>query len=185
MLVPHRPSFQPSSPHFFPSPPILEMASYPTARILQSPPNSASSCQQFLHQRFHFTQVAAIPFRGNLASRRPHRLRRHRLQPRQPRLKGFPASDLPVHIVAVVHPPQRKILKLPLTRMKAISVVDKDRPVAPFPLLARKTACLPFALPSICPAPGCRQTRPGSSPRPSAPRAGNPPPAPASGRHKS
>src|SRR5689334_9965666 len=98
----------------------------------------ASPCQQLVHQRFHLSQVAPIPVGWNLAGGRPNCLFRHGLQPRQPRLERLPSADIPVHVIAVIHSPQRGILKPPFPRVKAISEVDEHCPIPPFPLALGK-----------------------------------------------
>src|ERR1035438_519257 len=127
------PSRNPSPPpHFLPTP-ISTFLSHPTPFRKRLPirlpkpfnqlPDPRSSRQQLLHQALHLTQVSAIPLRGNLSRRRPHHLRRQGLQPRPPGFKRLPPRNLPVHLISVVDPAKRLILKPPLSRVKAISVI--------------------------------------------------------------
>src|SRR5271166_3404194 len=90
-------------------------------------PHSRSSFQQLAQQPFQLLRFPAIPLRRNLLRQRPHRALRKRLDPAQPRLKRLPPCDTRINIVAPEHPAQRRIRKTPLSRIEAISLVDKAR----------------------------------------------------------
>src|ERR1039458_8638852 len=59
----------------------------------------------------------------------PDRILIQLLDPRQPRLERLPPIHPSVNFIPRIHPPQRKIRKRPLSRIKAIPLIDERRRV--------------------------------------------------------
>src|SRR5579859_8090370 len=133
-------------PTFLIPSPFREWLSIRSPEFLNQFPNPGSPCQQFFHQRLHLAQVAPIPFRRYFIGRLPNRIGRHGLHPCEPWLKRFPSCNSAVNLIAVVDAPQRRVLKPPLTRVKAIPEIDKHRPVAFFSLFPSKDSLAPIRI---------------------------------------
>src|SRR6185437_4035443 len=109
--------------------PIWEWLAIRITKRLDQLPNSASPREQLLHQPLDHAQVAAVPFRRNLFCNCPQPPRFKLLDPRQPGLEACPACHASVDLVPWEHSPQRRVRKVPLARVEAVSLVDEDRAI--------------------------------------------------------
>src|SRR5208282_4058963 len=81
----------------------------------------------------------------NFSRHPPHLIFLQLFNSRQPRLERRPPAHARVHFISRIHPAQRKIRKRPLSRIKAIPLIDKRRRVLLLPHLPPESR-LPSAL---------------------------------------
>jgi hypothetical protein len=98
--------------------------------------NDGPSTVKRLDQAMEPATIEFVPLWRNSASNSPDVIHTQPFSPRERRLEGIPASDVPVDTIPGVHSPQRRVRETPLARIEAISLVDESCGEASATLLA-------------------------------------------------